>query len=175
MRMLRPVRATVLAVRLVPPSRRMALKIVAVRLLNKWCGRPDLNRHGPLGPTDFHPTSAFAAAVRRSWSGLSLHHGVSALGAARLVSTPSPEGAWLGIASEGFPEFGQFYTSSFLLGTQWLKSGASTIPPRPHTGFVIAKPGPAAKCAYRDAGLGRFLRFLTLIAPASSRSLMWEA
>src|SRR5258708_6485590 len=41
--------------------------------------------------------------------------------------------AWLGIASKGFPEFEQFYASNFLLGTQWLKSGASTIPPRPHT------------------------------------------
>src|ERR1700691_5055370 len=69
----------------------------------------------------------------RSWSGLSLHHGVAALGAARLVSTPSPVGAWLGIASEGFPEFGQFYSGNFLPGTQKSKSGASTIPPRPQT------------------------------------------
>ena len=28
----------------------------------RWCGRPDLNRHRPCGPTDFHTTSAFAAA-----------------------------------------------------------------------------------------------------------------
>ena len=56
-----------------------------------WCGRPDLNRHRPFGPTDFRTTSTFAAArwVGRSWSGLSLHHCVAALGAARLVSTPS--------------------------------------------------------------------------------------
>ena len=33
----------------------------------------------------------------RSWSGLSLRRGLSTVGAARLVSTPSPEGAWLGI------------------------------------------------------------------------------
>jgi hypothetical protein len=49
----------------------------------------------------------------RSWSGLSLHHGVAALGAARLVSTPSRIRAWLGIASEGFPEFEQFYSLGF--------------------------------------------------------------
>jgi hypothetical protein len=52
------------------------------------------------------------------------------LGAARLVSTPSrqPFGwcAWLGIASEGFPEFEQFCTSGFPEGTQSLKSLAST-------------------------------------------------
>ena len=51
-----------------------------------------------------------------------------ALGAARLVSTPSPCGAWLGIASEGFPDFEQFYVPGFPGRTQILafKSGAST-------------------------------------------------
>jgi hypothetical protein len=98
----------------------------------KWCGRSDLNRHRPCGPTDFRTPSAFAAAQGgRSWSGLSLHHGVAALGAARLVSTPSRLRAWLGITSEGFPEFEQFYSGDFPPGTQSLKSGASTIPPRP--------------------------------------------
>jgi len=48
----------VLAVRLVPQSRRWALKTVAVRRREKWCGRPDLNRHGPFSPTDFHPVAA---------------------------------------------------------------------------------------------------------------------
>src|SRR3984893_5937112 len=33
----------------------------------------------------------------RSWSGLSLRHSLPTVGAARLVSTPSPRGAWLGI------------------------------------------------------------------------------
>jgi hypothetical protein len=45
------------------------------------------------------------------------------LGAARLVSTPSRRGlgasrAWLGIASEGFPEFGQFCIRGFPRSTQ---------------------------------------------------------
>jgi hypothetical protein len=66
----------------------------------------------PIRETDFRTTSAFAATVAEgrsgyarsadrvlcSWSGLSLHLGaVYALGAARLVSTPSSAEAWLGI------------------------------------------------------------------------------
>ena len=103
-----------------------------------WCGRSDLNRHRPCGPTDFLTPSAFAAAQHgRSWSGLSLHRGVAALGAARLVSTPSRLRAWLGITSKGFPEFEQFYIGDFSPCTQMLKSGASTIPPRPHTAALI--------------------------------------
>src|SRR5438132_9265073 len=73
-------------------------------------------------PTDFRTTSAFAAAIRRLWSGLSLHRfpRLRELGAARLVSTPSPFfGAWLGIAFAGFPEFGQFCTLRFRRGTQF--------------------------------------------------------
>ena len=100
-----------------------------------------MNRHRPCGPTDFRTPSAFAAAQEeRSWSGLSLHRGVAALGAARLVSTPSRYRAWLGIASEGFPEFGQFYFGDFPPSTQLLKSGASTIPPRPRTPELYPNP-----------------------------------
>jgi len=49
-------------------------------------------------PTDFHTHHGFRRRQRRLESGLSLHLGPKALGAARLVSTPSPQGAWLGIA-----------------------------------------------------------------------------
>jgi hypothetical protein len=64
----------------------------------EWCGRGDLNPHRHLCPTDFHTTSAFAAAV--GVRGLDYPFTVAlAVGAARLVSTPSPEGAWLGIAT----------------------------------------------------------------------------
>lgn len=93
----------------------------------KWCGRGDSNPHRPYGPTDFLTTSAFAAAIWRSWSGLSLH-----LGDVRCRCCPSSlytfplAGAWLGIASEGFPDFEQFCTQGFPQGTQWLKSDAST-------------------------------------------------
>jgi hypothetical protein len=82
----------------------------------------------------FLPATAFAAAHAkrgRLGSGLSLRLSGQALGAARLVSTPSrggePLGAWLGIASEGFPEFEQFYVAGFPARTQvWFKSVAST-------------------------------------------------
>src|SRR5579863_5451817 len=71
-----------------------------------------------FGPTDFRTSYDLrrrlgALAPRRLWSGLSLHPGVAALGAARLVSTPSRRRAWLGIAVTGFPEFGQFYIGGF--------------------------------------------------------------
>src|SRR6185437_7325990 len=111
----------------------------AEQLAAENCGRGDLNSHGPFDPTDFHTTSAFAATrIGCSWSGLSLHHGIAALGAARLASTPSHCWAWLGITSEGFPDFGQFYSRCFHRGTQFLKSGASTIPPRPQD-FCISQ------------------------------------
>ena len=46
--------------------------------------------------------------------------GVAALGAARLVSTPSRLRAWLGIAFAGFPDFEQFCIKRFRLSTQEL-------------------------------------------------------
>ena len=60
-----------------------------------------------------------------------------ALGAARLVSTPSPEtmnpgGLARDCHVKGFPEFEQFYIGGFPPSTQTIKSVASTIPPRPH-------------------------------------------
>ena len=84
----------------------------------------------------FLPATAFAAALRepRVWS---LDYpftmaAIAAVGAARLVSTPSPAGAWLGIASEGFPEFGQFYVQGFPRRTQiGLSPLRLPIPPRP--------------------------------------------
>jgi hypothetical protein len=81
----------------------------------------------------FVPATAFAAAKWRLWSGLSLHRSGLALGAARLVSTPSRFRAWLGIAIAGFPDFEQFCTVGFPAGTQSFKSVASTVPPRPRT------------------------------------------
>ena len=43
----------------------------------------------PKGQQIFIPTTTFVAALQRLGSGLSLHRGIAALGAARLVSTPS--------------------------------------------------------------------------------------
>jgi hypothetical protein len=103
-------------------------------------GRQILVRAVGLEPTQASRPNGFSyhfdfrrRRTRRLWSGLSLHLSVAALGAARLVSTPSPFGAWLGIASQGFPEFEQFYFDSFPSSTHIPKSGASTIPPRPQT------------------------------------------
>jgi hypothetical protein len=45
-----------------------------------------------LTTSPFLPLSAFAAPLPGSWSGSSLHHGPKPLGAARLISTPSPKG-----------------------------------------------------------------------------------
>jgi hypothetical protein len=73
----------------------------------------------------FLPATAFAAARRgRLGSGLSLHPALASqrLGAARLVSTPSPWLSLWGLARDrhftGFPEFEQFCTEGFPQGTQ---------------------------------------------------------
>lgn len=57
------------------------------------------NRTGTaLRPTDFLTRYGFRRRpVGRLWSGLSLHRSPLAVGAARLVSTPSRFRAWLGI------------------------------------------------------------------------------
>jgi hypothetical protein len=81
-----------------------------------WCGRPDLNRHSAFAPRDFRTCYGFRrpSLPRRGvrlglGSGLYLHRCARspALGAARLVSTPSPRScgrcAWLGIACDRFP------------------------------------------------------------------------
>lgn len=86
----------------------------ALRCKINWCGRPDLNRHSSFEPRDFHTTSAFAALPGRVrafgsfvvWT-IPSPSRVRALGAARLVSTPSrrsfDRSAWLGIACYRFP------------------------------------------------------------------------
>jgi hypothetical protein len=91
--------------------------------IESWCGRRDLNPHGPCGPTDFHTTSAFAAAIRRSWSGLSLRHFRRC--PSSLYTFPVR-----GLARDrhvtGFPEFEQFCIAGFPASTQVsLKSDAS--------------------------------------------------
>src|ERR1019366_4210175 len=74
-----------------------------------WCGRGDLNPHGPCGPTDFRTRLRLSPprlSCSRVW-GLDYPFTVSRIlfrlsGAARLVSTPSRSEcsvrAWLGIA-----------------------------------------------------------------------------
>ena len=107
-----------------------------------WCGRPELNRHG-LTPNGFSyplrlspPDPARRSRRRGLGSGLSLHPGPAALGAARLVSTPSRFRAWLGIAiSQVSPNLG---SSASSVSRRALKFGLSPlrlpISPRPHRG-----------------------------------------
>ena len=80
---------------------------------------------GRLSPADFHAVYGFRRPVvelfaPRQVCGLdypfTLPRKLQSLGAARLVSTPSrlvPLRAWLGIAIQGFPEFGQFCIAGF--------------------------------------------------------------
>jgi hypothetical protein len=51
----------------------------------------------PFEKQIFVPPRLSPPPDRRSWSGLSLRQGLRTVGATRLVSTPSPGGAWLGI------------------------------------------------------------------------------
>ena len=127
---------------------RFALKTSSLSLLSpwEWCGRRDSNPHEPLSSTDFRtvygfrrPDAAFEAP--RQVCGLdypfTVPRKIRGLGAARLVSTPSPEEysfrAWLGIAISGFPEFGQFCIAGFPgEHSSFLSSPLRLpIPPRP--------------------------------------------
>ncbi len=79
------------------------------------------------------------------------------VGAARLVSTPSRRRAWLGIAIlQGSPNLS---SSTARVSPRALKlsskSGASTIPPRPHTKAVIGRGGIAAKDDLRSVRISR--------------------
>ena len=96
-----------------------------------WCGRRDLNPHRPCGPTDFLTICGFRRrrpafvvwTIPSPWP--------LAVGAARLVSTPSRTDALRpGLARDchftGFPEFEQFCIAGFPVSTQvCVKSGAS--------------------------------------------------
>ena len=116
---------------------------------------------------------------------------IRGLGAARLVSTPSRNcfRAWLGIAISGFPDFEQFYSAGFPMGTQVLKSAASAISPRPreigHSPIIkqvaMIYASSAKRMAYTRPApflaivffFGR--GFMMLIAEASSRVFKWAA
>jgi len=69
-------------------------------------------------PNGFSYHFGFRRRQGRSWSGLSLHRSASALGAARLVSTPSLAGLARDRHLTGFPEFGQFCIKGFPKSTQ---------------------------------------------------------
>src|SRR5580698_9501098 len=100
-----------------------------------WCGRRELNPHG-LAACGFSYRFGFRRPAKGGFVVWTIPSPflTRGLGAARLVSTPSRKcfRAWLGIAIAGFPEFEQFYSVGFPIGTQAFKSAASAISPRPH-------------------------------------------
>jgi hypothetical protein len=95
--------------------------------LTVWWGQQDSNLHAIGRRFSYH--FDFHRQINHicSWSGLSLHHRVhhldESLGAVCLVSTRSlyyyKASLGIGISyDEAFPEFTQFYSKSFLKGTQ---------------------------------------------------------
>src|SRR4051812_7458427 len=108
-----------------------------------WCGRRDLNPHGPCGPTDFHtrlrlsPPLAFYLGLG---SGLSLHQSGNLSGfrccPSSLYTFPAVSGrAWLGIAiSQGSPTLSSSAppVSRRALKFFRLSPMRLPIPPRPH-------------------------------------------
>jgi len=116
-----------------------------------WCGRRDLNPHGPCGPTDFltqlrlsPPPTALAMGFG-VWTIPSpcpdLAPGVRCCPSS-LYTFPAVLGP--GLARDrhvtGFPEFEQFCIAGFPAGTQVFRLSPMRlpIPPRPH-GFKLAR------------------------------------
>ena len=116
-----------------------------------WCGRRDLNPHRPCGPTDFLTICGFRRrhlafvvwTIPSPWP--------LAVGAARLVSTPSRSEcsfrAWLGIAiSQGSPNLS---SSASPVSRRALKLRLSPvrlpIPPRPRDWLFTAIYNKSAK------------------------------
>lgn len=89
-----------------------------------------------LSARDFLTTSTFAATLLTagcSWSGARLHHSLAAVGARRLLSTPSQTfaWAWLGVgsatkAARAFAEFDGRHFEGFPSKAQIFKSLVST-------------------------------------------------
>jgi hypothetical protein len=65
---------------------------------NKMVRTAGLEPAFPFEKQIFVPLRLSPPPSWRSWSGLSLRRGLSTVGAARLVSTPSPEGLGSGLA-----------------------------------------------------------------------------
>ena len=97
----------------------------------KWCLRPESNRHalrpGIFFPLRLSPPAAFRAGKsRRSWAGARLRPGLAALGARRLLSTPSCAGrlgsALAGHGAGAFAEFDGFHSGRFRAEAQIVSS-----------------------------------------------------
>ena len=126
------------------PAHVLALAYVPDRESKNWCGRGDLNPHRPCGPTDFLAATAFAAAIRRLRSGLSLHHSPMCPGGrccpSSLYTFPS-RGLARDCHFKGFPEFGQFYVAGFPARTHIPSPLRLPVSPRPRGVPCIAALG----------------------------------
>jgi hypothetical protein len=116
-----------------------------------WCGRRDLNPHGPFKPCGFSYRlrlspprgEALAELTPGLRSGLSLHPPpkLRSLGAAHLVSTPSrlvSSGLGSGLPFQGSPNLSSSASPVSQASTQvFLKSAAYAIPPRPRAAVLL--------------------------------------
>ena len=116
-----------------------------------WCGRRDLNPHGPFKPCGFSyrlrllppRRGAFKELTPGLRSGLSLHPppDFRSLGAARLVSTPSrliSSGLGSGLPFKVSPNLSSSASPVSQTSTQvFLKSAAYAIPPRPRAAALL--------------------------------------
>src|SRR6266567_5819737 len=98
-----------------------------------WCGRRDLNPHGPCGPTDFRTRLRLSPPLlscQGLGSGLSLHRVPDVVPVVRCCPSSLYTFPFRGLARDrhvtGFPEFEQFCIAGFPASTQAaLKSDAS--------------------------------------------------
>jgi hypothetical protein len=112
--------------------------VIAIQNLGGGAGGGTRTLTG-LPPTDFRTSYGFrrrpAGVCGLDYTFTLAFAAASALGAARLVSTPSLSGLARGCHLTGFPDFEQFCVHGFAGSTQSFKSVASTsfaTPATPH-------------------------------------------
>src|SRR5580692_12425069 len=116
-----------------------------------WCGRRDLNPHGPFKPCGFSYRPRLSPPERDTLRGsrqvcgldypFTLPRRIRSLGAARLVSTPSRlclSGLGSGLPFQGSPNLSSSASPVSQASTQvFLKSAAYAIPPRPRAAVLL--------------------------------------
>ena len=110
-----------------------------------WCGRWDLNPHGPFQPYGFSYHFGFRRRqlARGSWSGLSLHHYAGVIRRFRCCPSSLYTFPCSGLGSglpriEVSPTLSSSASPVSQASTQvFLKSAAYAIPPRPRAAVLI--------------------------------------
>ena len=107
-----------------------------------WCPRPESNRHALRRGIFFPLRLSPPARGRCSWAGARLHHSLAAVGARRLLSTPSQAAAWawLGVgsgarASRAFADFDGLHFGRFPPKAQIVQ--VPCVYPFHHSGVVL--------------------------------------